>query len=35
LEAISEGLDRLKKGTASGKKLVIKPQETDGVKFKF
>jgi len=30
LGAVSEALDRLKRGVISGKKLVIKPQETDG-----
>jgi hypothetical protein len=35
LEAVGEALDRLKRGTTSGKKLVIKPQGTDGVGLKI
>jgi hypothetical protein len=35
LEAVSEALDRLKKGITSGKKLIIKPQETNNVGSEF
>jgi hypothetical protein len=31
----SEALDQLKRGTTSGKKLVIRKQETDGIRLKI